>query len=145
MKVNRMKLQVTAAMLSLGGIAAYGQNPPLTAKIPFAFRAVGNDLPSGNYRIARQQGATGASGTMELRNMDSGKAIFIPAKVPTTERTGDHARLIFHCAEGDCALETMWMGTGQGLEFATPQMTSTQRERHETISLEPYKEPMKGK
>jgi hypothetical protein len=141
MKVKKLKLKLTAALLALGATAAYGQDQGLTARIPFAFRAVGNDLPAGRYRIAKQQGAGGGnSGTMELRNLDTGKTIFIPSKVPTAEKAGDHARLIFHCAEGDCSLETMWMGTGSGLEFATPAMTAAQRERHETIYLDPYKE-----
>jgi hypothetical protein len=145
MKMKGLKFGLTAILLSLGATAAYAQNVPLQAKIPFAFRAVGNDLPAGSYRISRQQGGAGAFGTMELRNTDTGKSIFIPAKVPTTERSGDHARLIFHCADKDCSLESMWTGTGAGLEFATPPMTSSQRERHETVDLNPDKEPMKGK
>jgi hypothetical protein len=142
MKLN-LKRTITAAMLTLCATAAYGQDDALTATIPFAFRAAGSELPAGRYKVARPAGGLRTTGTMELRNLDNGKAIFLPSKVSISEKlTGSKdARLIFHCAaEEGCALETLWSGNGSGLEFNMPPMTAAQRERHETIYMERFKE-----
>jgi hypothetical protein len=142
MTQKNLRRTMTAALLTLVATAAYGQENALVAKIPFGFRANGSELPAGRYRIARQNGSLGAATTMELRNLDNGKAIFLPSMVPMTERpsNGKDARLIFHCAGDDgCALETLWSGTGTGMEFSMPPMTASQRERHETIYMDPFK------
>jgi hypothetical protein len=141
MKHKMLKRTLTAAMLTLAASAAYAQTNVMTAKIPFAFRAVGSDLPAGRYKIVP---AAGSTGTMEWRNMDTGKAVFIPSKVPVTESaTGSRdarARLIFQCGgEEGCSLATLWSGTGTGVEFGTPPLTASQKERRETIYLDRFK------
>jgi hypothetical protein len=129
-----------AAILTLVATAAYGQDV-LTAKVPFAFRAVGSDLPAGRYRVDRPTGTSGTTGTMELRNMDTGKAVFIISKAPVTESKNERPRLIFRCVGDEgCSLATLWSGTGAGLEFPTPALTAAQRERRETIYLDRYKD-----
>jgi hypothetical protein len=139
MKHTNLTLTVTAAMLTLAATTAFGQKPSLTAKVPFAFRAAGTDLPAGRYAVAPPQGSLGTSGTMEIRNLDTGKAIFLPAKnSPLAEKTGK-PRLIFQCSDdGGCSLATAWSGQGSGLEFNTPALTASQKERRETIYLERF-------
>jgi len=138
MKTRNLKLTLTAALLTLLGTSAYSQTGSLTAKIPFAFRAVGSDLPAGQYTVGpvANQGA----GTMELRNMDTGKAVFLPSKAPGKESKDARPRLIFQCIdEQGCALTALWSGEGKGLEFSNPPLTAAQRERRETIYLEKVK------
>ena len=139
MKTNlNCTLMFTAAMLTLGATAAYSQEYAMTAKIPFAFRAVGSDLPAGSYKVQRTANAS----TMELRNVDSGKAVFIPSKGGALSESKDaRPRLIFQCAsEQGCSLAKLWSGTGNGLEFPTPARTAAQRERQETIYLDRFKD-----
>jgi hypothetical protein len=138
MKHKNLKRTLTAAMLTLVATAAYGQNIALTAKIPFAFRALGSDLPAGRYEVRPMKGNPG---NMELRNLDTGKALFIPSKdSPLAESKGERPRLIFQCGgEETCSLAKLWSGTGTGREFSTPALTAAQRERLETIYLERFK------
>ena len=149
MKQKSLKRTLTAAMLTLVATAAYAQTNTLTAKIPFAFRAVGSDLPAGQYKIVPGAGSAGTMGTMELRNMDTGKVVFIASKVPVNESAPNSARgskdarprLIFQCGgEEGCSLATLWSGAGSGVEFATPALTASQKERRETIYLDRFKE-----
>jgi hypothetical protein len=140
MKRENLKRTLTAALLTLVATVAYSQTNAMTAKISFAFRAVGTDLPAGRYRVAPATGAPGSSRTLELRNMDTGKAVFIMAKTPITESEGARPRLVFRCAgEEGCSLATLWSGRGGGLEFSTPPLTASQRERRETIYLDRFK------
>jgi len=137
MKQKSLKHAFTAAMLTLVATAAYGQDNAMTAKIPFAFRAVQSDLPAGRYKVSQ----AAASGTMELRNLDTGKAVFILSKNASPSDSKDaRPRLIFQCGgEGGCALASLWSGAGAGMEFPTPALTAAQRERRETIYLDRFK------
>jgi hypothetical protein len=140
MKSKNLNRMLTAALLTLVATAAYSQTDAMTAKITFAFRAVGSDLPAGLYKVTRPPGGSGSSRTLELRNMDTGKTVFIAARVPVTESEDARPRLIFRCGgEEGCSLATLWSGTGSGLEFPTPALTASQRERHETIYLDRFK------
>jgi hypothetical protein len=142
MKQKNLKRTFTAALLTLVASAAYGQTEPMTAKISFAFRAVGSDLPAGHYKLAPVSGNAGSMGTMELRNMDTGKTVFFSSKDASTAESKDaRPRLVFQCGgEGGCSLASVWSGTGAGLEFATPAFTAAQRERRETVYLDRFKQ-----
>ena len=136
MKSSWIRAQ-TFSVAALAAIAAYGQDHPMTAKIPFAFRAVGSDLPAGRYQIGRTPGNTSG---MELRNVDTGKAVFISSKdAPLTEAKDARPRLVFQCGGEGCSLAKLWSGTGNGLEFPTPPPTASQRERLETVYLDRFK------
>ena len=142
MKQKNLRRTLIAAVLTLAASSVYGQDNGTTAKIPFAFRAVGSDFPAGQYRVGPM---TGTSGDMELQNMDTGKSAFIRSKAPltagATESKEVRPRLIFQCGgEEGCSLAKLWTGTGRGLEFATPKLTANQRERRETIYLDRFKE-----
>ena len=138
MQLKHLKRTFTAAMLTLVATAAHAEDKRLTAKIPFAFRAVGSDLPSGTYKLAA---ISPGSGTMELSNVDTGKTVFIPSKGGgVTETKNVRPRLIFKCVDQEgCSLATAWSGTGTGMEFVTPPPTATQRERLETVYLDRVK------
>ena len=133
MKQKSLKQTLTAAMLTLVATAAYGQDYALTAKIPFAFRAVGYDLPAGQYKIEQ---TTGNSGVIVLRNIDTGKGALVLSKAPISESKDAVARLVFQCVgEEGYSLAQLWSGTGAGLEFPTPALTAAQRERGATTFL----------
>jgi hypothetical protein len=135
MQLKHLHRTITAAMLTLLATAAFAQDRKLTAKIPFAFRAVGSDLPAGTYKLGA---VSSGSGTMELSNAETGKSVFIPSKgAPVTETKNVRPRLVFKCVDQEgCSLATLWSGTGSGLEFTTPPPTATQRERLETVYLD---------
>jgi len=138
MKQKHLGRALLAALLALAAGVAYGQTDATAAKIPFAFRAAGSDLPAGEYRVGPE--STNPQ-SIQLKNMDTGKIIFIHAKAPATEYKNPRPRLIFRCGgEEGCALATMWSGTGSGLEFPTPKLTANQRERRETIYLNHFKD-----
>jgi hypothetical protein len=138
MKRKNLRRTLIAAMLTLAAGAAYGQENGTAAKIPFAFRAAGSDLPAGHYRVGP---STGDSVNMELQNVDTGKSVFVQAKSLITESKDRRPRLIFQCGgEEGCSLAKLWSGTGAGLEFPTPKLTANQRERRETIYLDRFKE-----
>jgi hypothetical protein len=125
-----------AATLTLAASAAFSQDTQTTATIPFAFRAVGNDLPAGQYKVLPTTG----SPALRLLNTDTGKSVFIHAKAPITASKAERPRLIFQCGgEEGCALAMLWSGADSGLTFATPKLTANQRERRETVYLDRFK------
>jgi hypothetical protein len=137
MKQKIVGRTLLAAMLAVTAIGAYGQVNATTAKIPFSFRAAGSDFPAGRYRVVQAAGAM----TMELQDVGTGKSLFIGAKAHVTETGDARPRLIFRCGgEEGCALAKLWSGSGVGLEFHTPPLTPSQRERRETIYLDRFKE-----
>jgi len=142
MNIKNLKHLFSAALLTLVATAAYAQiqDKVLVAKIPFAFHAVGSDLPAGMYKVSPGPGSSGSNGTMELRNIDTGKSIFIASEVPMTDTKDGRPRLTFQCVgQEGCSLATLWSGRGSGLKFPTPALTGAQRERLETIYLDRFK------
>src|SRR5277367_2376709 len=107
MKQTSLRQTLTAALLVLAAGAAYGQDLETTAQIPFAFRAVGSDLPAGRYRVVRSAGYTSK---MTLQNVDTGKSVFINAKTSVTDSKKDERpRLVFQCGgEEGCALARLF-------------------------------------
>jgi len=137
MTQKSLRRTLIAAALTLAASTAFGQDKDTTATIPFAFRAVGNDLPAGSYRILPASGSI----TLRLENVDTGKSVFIHAKAPISASQTERPRLIFQCGgEEGCALATLWSGADSGLEFATPKLTANQRERRETVYLDRFKD-----
>jgi len=140
MKQKNLTLTLTAAVLTLVTAVAYGQNNPLTATIPFAFHAANSNLPAGRYRVARASGTMGGSGIMQLRNLETGKSVFLASRVPITDSEDTRPRLVFRCGESGCALATLWSGEGTGMEFATPKLPAAEKERSEVAYLYGSKE-----
>jgi hypothetical protein len=136
MTQKSLRRTLIAATLTLAASAAFGQDNETTANIPFAFRAVGNDLPAGPYKVVPRTG----SPALRLQNMDTGKSVFIHAKAPISASKTERPRMVFQCGgEEGCALATLWSGSDSGLTFATPKLTANQRERRETVYLDRFK------
>lgn len=136
MKKNfNRSLMLTAAVMTLGAAAAYGQDT-LIANIPFSFRISGAELPAGKYAIARH--GVG-SGVMELRGLTSNQSKFLMVRNSVDEYKSGGARLIFRCGEETgCALATAWTDRGRGWEFPTPKLTAAEKERVAVVYLERY-------
>jgi hypothetical protein len=131
MKQKNLHYTLTAALLTLVTAAAYGQTNTMIADIPFAFHAVGSNLPAGRYQVAP---ATTSSPVMEVRNLDTGKTAYVLSKVRVTESKDSEPRLVFQCrGEDDCSLARLWSGAGIGMEFLTPALTSAHRERGASV------------
>jgi len=138
MKQNRLRGTFIAVMMTLAASAAFGQDGAMTTKIPFAFRAVGSDLPAGRYMVSTTREG---SRIMALLNQDTGKKVFIRSSALISGSEAARPRLIFKCGgEEGCTLARLWSRTGDGLEFPTPKLTANQRERRETIYLDRFKE-----
>lgn len=139
MKQKTLTRTLVATLLTLVASVAYGQDRQTTAKIPFAFRVVGSDLPAGQYKVVH---AAGYSVNMQLQNMDTGKSVFVHAKTSIADsEKHERPRLVFECGgEQGCTLARLFENTGRGLEFATQRLTANQRERRETIYLDRFKE-----
>jgi hypothetical protein len=139
MKQKTLTRTLVATLLTLVASVAYGQDRQTTAKIPFAFRVVGSDLPAGQYKVVH---GAGDSVNMQLQNMDTGKSVFVHAKTSIAgSDKHELPRLVFECGgEQGCTLARLFENTGRGLEFATQRLTANQRERRETIYLDRFRE-----
>jgi hypothetical protein len=134
MKQKSLTKTLVAALLMIAASTAYGQDRETTAKIPFAFRAVGSDLPAGHYKVVH---GSEYSAIMQLQNMDTGKSVLLYAKTSIADsEKGWRSRLVFECGGEGCTLARLFEGTGRGLELPIQRLTANQRERRETIYLD---------
>jgi hypothetical protein len=104
-----------AAMGAMTAAAAFSSNMGVeNAKVPFAFRAGGMDMPAGTYSVERQIGRT--TPIFVVRNVETGKsgAVMTPLMVaPDATLEGQQARLVFECAGTECALVEVQPGVGR--------------------------------
>ena len=82
MKQTRLRSTLIAAMMTFAASATFGQDDPMTTKIPFAFRVVGSDLPAGRYMVSTTRES---SRIVALLNQDTGKKVFIRSSAPISE------------------------------------------------------------
>jgi hypothetical protein len=116
-------LMLTAAVLTLGAAAAYGQNR-VTADVPFSYRIVGAELPAGEYAVMQQGPFT------MLRNVANGQAKMAMTTSRVSEAKDRGARLVFRCGdESGCSLAQVWTGDGNGWQLYTPRLTAGEKER----------------
>ena len=130
MKMNWVRaMTLSAAALTLGS-AAYGQSR-LVADIPFSFRINGTEIPAGTYSVERMQSS--ASNVVLLTDGHNHKMV-----MGITDHYGKQnaPRLIFSCREnGACTLAQVWDDRGVGVKFATPKLTSAEKERLAVVFL----------
>jgi hypothetical protein len=114
-----------AALGALTAAAAFSSGWGVqNAKVPFAFRAGGMEMPAGTYSVEPQIGR--ATPMFVVRNAETGKSsvVMTPVSVaPDETLEGQQARLVFHCAGTECALAEVQPGLGHdgykvmGLKF----------------------------
>jgi hypothetical protein len=129
MKTNWIRtLTLSAAALTMvSGLYAQSR---LVAEIPFSFRINGTEMPAGQYRV---EALHSEARVVYLTDGHNRKMVMgINAGYGDTKE----ARLIFSCRESSgCTLAQVWDGTGKGLEFPKPKMTSAEKERLAVVVL----------
>jgi hypothetical protein len=135
MKQKSLTKTLVAALLTIAASTAYSQDRETTANIPFAFRAIGSDLPAGHYKVVH---GSQHSAMMRLQNVDTGKSVLLYGKTSIVDSEKRwRSRLVFECGGNDgCTLATLFEGTGRGLELPMQRLTANQRERRETVYLD---------
>ena len=121
MKSALTQLSIAMALVAIAMPFAKAQS--LRADVPFAFRAAGQTLPAGAYRVEL---AGRFSEVVVLTAEDGSRAVVL---LPTggtslgraTISTGE-PKLTFECGNGRCALIQLWTGSGaQALTFPQPR------------------------
>lgn len=98
-----IKTILATALLSTSAFAADAQQK---VDVGFAFRTPTGDHAPGAYSLNIRQ--TAASAHMELRSVETGKAVlFYPLSTLQATR-GEQPRLVFKCADANCDLAEIW-------------------------------------
>ena len=133
MKTNlKATVMLTAAVLTLGATAAYGEEV-MKANVPFAFRTAAGVQPAGEYSV----GKLGYDhSVLTIRNLDTLNATIIGMGIPDGTSNDGRARLVFRCGnEAGCALSAVWVD-GHGTKFKTPHLKPSELERVAVIYLD---------
>ena len=93
----------------LGGALLAGDYNTETAKVPFDFTVGQSKLPAGEYLIKD----TGMSGTLQIRDTETGKSIFLMTRTRTYGKDVT-PRLIFHRIGERYFLSQVWMAGDSG-------------------------------
>ena len=112
MKKTTTRLIIAVAALVVAAGSAYSQ--PLTAEIPFAFRAGNQVLAPGTYRIDTVDRTN--SPIFRLLNVSAHRATVLMPQAPVDPkkawRSSGDPKLAFACGSGRCALAELWAGPG---------------------------------
>ena len=115
MKNTTMRMMIAAAALAVAAGTAAAQT--YKGEIPVAFRAGEKLMQPGAYEI-RVSTANSGIAHVTVRNADNGAtAILVPTygtDAPKAWRAAGKPVFAFACAEGRCALRTLWTGTDLG-------------------------------
>ena len=130
---------LTGAALMISATAANAQNLPLIAKIPFAFRAVGSDLPAGEYTI---RAMSFGSAVLEIRNAATRETVYVfgdGQRIDTAwQSNGASPYLTFQCMGDACDLDSLASASRSPVRFGIPGRSRTGRKNTATIHLTPY-------
>jgi hypothetical protein len=122
MKSSTIRTLIAAAALAVAAGTASAQT--YKAEIPMSFRAGNKVMAPGAYEIKVSVSSAGSSQVL-VKNVDSGSMVFLLPHLgdyaPAAWQSAGKPVFAFECAEGHCALRTIW--TGQDLltyQFSTP-------------------------
>src|SRR5437868_14368894 len=99
MKNLTKNMMIAAAALVVAAGAAQAQQ--LKAEIPFSFRAAGNVMPAGEYRVV--PGHASGAPIFQLINADAHSSAFAMPYAGNPAPT-DNAKLTFQCVGANCWL-----------------------------------------
>jgi hypothetical protein len=124
-----------AASITIATAELWGQE--LSAEVPFPFQANGADMAPGRYAINRV--SRDGVPVVRLMNLDTRKSVVATGLTNYAQAGKPSPRLIFHCAERECALAEIW-GWSQGIDFprSRPKNKETQ------VAIIPIKAKTKG-
>ena len=111
MKSSTMRTMIAAAALALAVGTASAQT--YKAEIPLSFRTADKLMLPGSYEVKVNRGYSGIP-MVYIHNLDDNKQVVVsptPGKdAPKAWRAAGKPVLAFECAEGHCALRTLWNG-----------------------------------
>ncbi len=116
-------LMIAVTLLALVAVTpAFGQINGLRVDIPFEFRAGGNVLPAGLYRIDIDPFAK----RLEFRSVEGTAGAFLAAHMADGDAAIGHGVVVFHKYGNNYFLRRV-TGPGQGSGYELPR-TSAERE-----------------
>ena len=132
MKRFTTKSLVLAAAFAAVAVGASAQT--LSAEIPFNFRMGDAAMAPGAYQFNIGYGSSGVA-RIQMTSIETKKSVLV---LPQSRRDAAKAwiaagvpKLAFSCAEGNCALTTVWTGTDStALVLAAPR-----RKNHDTAEI----------
>lgn len=126
-------LMLTAAVLTLGAAAAYGQEP-MTANVPFAFHTAAGIQPAGQYNL---NSISDTSAVFTLRNQATGKGTMLGIALPAGQSANPRPRLEFVCSDNNgCALSAVWGLDGRGWKYNRPNHKPSEYEHVAVVYFE---------
>ncbi len=92
MTKHAKSLLAAAALLFAASLARADERILIAADIPLAFEVAGNSLPAGHYAFAKDDVV---SGSLILRNVDTGKAFAVAYNSRLAMRPDSQAAIVF--------------------------------------------------
>ncbi|HLH43692.1 MAG TPA: hypothetical protein VKV74_11930 [Bryobacteraceae bacterium] len=130
MKTRLNSLLLTAAGLTLGVAAAYGQDK-IIANVPFEFRTASGIQAAGLYSIAQ------AGVTTTLVNQATGATSLLGIGTPEDANTKAIPKLVFVCgSESGCALTSVTLADGRSWSFKAPHLKPAETARIAVVHFE---------
>ncbi len=112
---------VLPALLFLSAMAlkAGDFQPVAIVKVPFAFAAVEQQLPAGDYSVWRVTDSWG--GPLTIRNRHDGKAVMISGHPMSGNKKGAPPKLVFHRYGDRFFLAEVWSNGTTGFDLPPSQ------------------------
>ena len=111
MKSSTIRTMIAAVALAVAAGTASAQT--YKAEIPVRFRAADSLMLPGPYEVTLQLGLAGIP-MVYIHNLDDNKRVVVAAALgkdaPMAWRAAGKPMFAFECAEGQCALRTLWNG-----------------------------------
>ena len=134
MKTNLTRTLILTAV-ALGSAAAVSAQGNVTADVPFAFRAAGQEFNAGTYYVS-QYGHSG-SGMLVLMNQDAGRTKFVTTAAPADISKESSPKLVFRCGdESGCGLSAVQLANGRAWKLRVPHLKPSELERIAVIYLD---------
>jgi hypothetical protein len=124
-----MFLTVAGAILLAS--STYGQK--LSAEVPFGFTANKVELAAGAYDL--NMGGSIPQGHVQLSNRQAHRSVLIRASNPEYKGGEARPRLVFRCADGQCALAELWTADSTGYRLSLPKTPAGARIQMSTVYL----------
>ncbi len=105
--MGMLGLGLTAAM----AVPAFAYQPIVTGNIPFAFTAGDSQLPAGHYQIGE---ADITAPVLEIKNLDTGKSVFVPYVTRLAARAAGDSVVIFDVQGEHKYLSEVYAGIDDG-------------------------------
>jgi len=124
MKRTITNLLLALASVCIGATGLEAQSYSISASIPFAFHAKGNNCSPGTYVFQKDVNRD----IQSLRNRDTGHSLFLGA-LPQSKVNHGSPRLVFNRYGNEYFLSEVWNDKGTGTHLAPSKLEKQVRER----------------